>query len=157
MSKVEGDVSSSCVCGGRRNVMADITIVDTGVQVSAFSRHRMPPLVRRASQLTQKPLSGRRYILWLWRYHLSLPSFNVVLRGDHRSLFVLCVTAQWLLGRSAMINSGGPQGRTARIGYLARDLVSSCHKTRRLYGSLGHGALPGPGLRPELATFHTSS
>ncbi|CAF93904.1 unnamed protein product, partial [Tetraodon nigroviridis] len=55
-------------------------------------------------------------------------------------LFVLCVTAQWLLVHSAMINSGGPQGRTARPGYSARDLVSSCS-----------GALPG--LRLELATF----
>lgn len=60
--------------------------------------------------------------------HLALPSSYVVLCGDHRSLFGLRVTAQWLLGCSAMINSGRPQGRTARLGYPARDLVSSCHK-----------------------------
>lgn len=80
---------------------------------------------------------------WCWYYHLSLPSFTVVIHGAHRRLFVLCVTAQWLLVRSAMINSAGPRGRTARPGYSARDLVSSCDKASQ--------ALPE--LRLEPATF----
>lgn len=76
---------------------------------------------------------------------MTLPSFTVVIHGAHRRLFVLCVTAQWLLGRSAMINSGGPQGRTARPGYSARDLVSGCSKAS--------GAALSWELRLELATF----
>lgn len=59
---------------------------------------------------------------------MTLPTFTVVIHGAHRRLFVLCVTAQWLLGRSAMINSGGPQGRAARPGYSTGDLVSGCNK-----------------------------
>lgn len=55
-------------------------------------------------------------------------SFAAVIHGAHRRLFVLCVTAQWLLGHSAMINSGGPQGRAARPGYSTRDLVSGCNE-----------------------------
>lgn len=80
---------------------------------------------------------------WCRYYHLTLPSFAVVIHGAHRRLFVLCVPAQWLLVRSAMINSGGPQGRTARLGYSARDLVSRCSKAS--------GAPLEP--RMELATF----
>lgn len=120
----------------------------------SFLRSLMPPLVWLSSNLKYKFCSGRRYKFWLWHYHLTLPSFNVVLHGDHRSLFVLCVTAQWPLGCSAMINSGRPQGRTARIGYPARDLVSI--KTLALWQ-------PQPQsptwleLRLELATFHTCS
>lgn len=46
----------------------------------------------------------------------------------HQESFCLCLMAHWLLGRSAMINSGRPRGRTARPGYPAGDLVSSCHE-----------------------------
>lgn len=56
-----------------------------------------------------------------------------------------CVTAQWLLGRSAMINSGGPQGREARPGYSTRDLVSGYNEAS--------GAVLSREPRLELATF----
>lgn len=60
------------------------------------------------------------------------------LHGDQRSLFVLCVPAQWLLACSAMINSGRPLERTARQGYPAGDLVSSSHKVTDIYQSYRH-------------------
>lgn len=87
------------------------------------------------------------HTFWLWRYLLTSPSLAVGVHGDHRSLFVLCVMAQWMLGRSAMINSGKPQGRAARPGYAARDLVSSRQPRPR------SSIWPAP--RPELAASHT--
>lgn len=124
------------------NLVSDITTSNAGFQASillATKHHHL--------YLSSKSSLGHTYKFWLQRYLLTSPCFSVAVHRDHRSLFVLCVMAQWLLGRSAMINSGRPRGRAARPGYPARDLLSLWQP--RPQSSVW------PELRLELAAFHT--